>query len=101
MSERTQQLHDLCQHAAKKGRIVIIGHDRADVDSVSSCVLMGRLLERWGISCSIALHEPDQIYRVGTRIVAQDPTTLHGRQLFAAERFGAHKLQKIFFCTPT
>lgn len=60
MSERTQRLHDLCRNAAKKGRIVITGHDRADVDSVAVCVLMKRLLDRWGIPCQIALHEPDK-----------------------------------------
>ena len=60
MNERTQRLHDLCQQAAKKGRIVITGHDRADVDSASSCVLVARLLERWGIPSSVVLHEPDK-----------------------------------------
>lgn len=33
---------------AAQGRVVVIGHDRADVDSVLSCVLLARLLERLG-----------------------------------------------------
>ena len=60
MRERTQRLHDLCKEAAEKGCIVITGHDRADVDSSASCVLMKRLLDRWDIPCRIALHEPDK-----------------------------------------
>ena len=78
MNERTQQLHELCQHAAKKGRIVIIGHDRADVDSAAACVLMNRLLERWEIASHIVLHEPDKQSR---RVMAQfgvDVSALEG-----------------------
>lgn len=78
MSERTQQLYELCQHAAKKGRIVIIGHDRADVDSAAACVLMNRLLERWEIASYIVLHEPDKQSR---RVMAQfgvDVSALEG-----------------------
>lgn len=79
MSERTKRLHDLCKKAAEKGRIVITGHDRADVDSVASCVLMKRLLERWGIPGSIVLHEPDKQSR---RVMAQfgvDALALEGQ----------------------
>ena len=53
MSERTQRLHEICKEAAKKGRIVITGHDRADVDSAAGCVLIARLLERWDVESSI------------------------------------------------
>ena len=44
MSERTEKLRQLLSAAA--GRIAVTGHDGADVDSVISCVLMQRLLER-------------------------------------------------------
>lgn len=60
MSERTEGLRALCRAAAKRGRIVITGHDRADVDSVASCVLMQRLLSAWGIPSAIVLFEPDK-----------------------------------------
>ena len=78
MSERTQQLYELCQRAEKKGRIVIIGHDRADVDSAAACVLMNRLLERWEIASHIVLHEPDKQSR---RVMARfdvDVSALEG-----------------------
>jgi len=68
MSERTQHLHNLCSEAARKGRIVITGHDRADVDSVASCLLMQRLLARWGIPSQIVLHEAD---RQSRRVLAR------------------------------
>lgn len=58
MSERTQTLRALLESAA--GRIVVAGHDGADVDSVISCVLMQRLLAHWHIPCTIALNMPDQ-----------------------------------------
>ena len=66
MSERTQNLYALLKQA--KGRIVVTGHDGADVDSVISCVLVQRLLARWHIPCNIALHTPDQQSR---RVLAQ------------------------------
>lgn len=58
MSERMQSLRVLLESAS--GRIVVTGHDRADVDSVISSVLVGRMLARWNIPCRIALHEPDR-----------------------------------------
>jgi len=60
MKKDIHHLYELCKDAAANGRIVITGHDRADVDSAGSCVLMARLLGHWGIPCSIVLHEPDK-----------------------------------------
>ena len=60
MSARAEELRLLCEAAAKTGRIVITGHDRADVDSVISCVLMKRLLDAWRIPAEIVLFEPDR-----------------------------------------
>ena len=54
MSERTERLFALLE-AQKRGRIVITGHDNADVDSMASCLLMRRLLERRGIAAEIVL----------------------------------------------
>ena len=59
MTERITRLYALCEAAAASGRLVITGHDRADVDSVASCVLMQRLLAAWGIPSDIVLCEPD------------------------------------------
>lgn len=80
MDEQTQLLHDLCKEAETKGRIVITGHDRADVDSVAACVLMKRLLNRWGIASCIVLHEPDQqsrrvMARFGVDVLALEGET--------------------------
>lgn len=58
MSERTEKLRQLLAGAC--GRITVTGHDGADVDSVVSCVLVQRLLQRWQISCRIALNAPDR-----------------------------------------
>lgn len=60
MSEKAQRLHELCRQAENRGRIVITGHDRADVDSAAACMLMQRLLTRWGFCSSAVLHEPDR-----------------------------------------
>ena len=60
MHEKAQALRAILVRQAKTRRIVITGHDRADVDSVVSCVLMGRLLEAWGIPFQIVLFEPDR-----------------------------------------
>ena len=59
MTERTTRLYALCEAAAERGRLVVTGHDRADVDSVASCVLTQRLLAAWGIKSDIVLCEPD------------------------------------------
>ncbi|MBR3794853.1 MAG: DHH family phosphoesterase [Clostridia bacterium] len=68
MSERTQALYALCREAAKAGRIVITGHDGADVDSAASCVLMQRLLAAWDIPSQILLFAPD---RQAQRVMAR------------------------------
>lgn len=60
MSERTERLRFLLEQAAASGRMVITGHDRADVDSVVSCVLLKRLLAAWSIPAEIILFEPDR-----------------------------------------
>ena len=59
MTERINRLYTLCEAAAASGRLVVTGHDRADVDSVASCVLTQRLLAAWGIKSDIVLCEPD------------------------------------------
>ena len=59
MSERTESLRALCRGAAEAGRLVITGHDGADVDSAASCVLMRRLLAAWDIPAEIVLFTPD------------------------------------------
>ena len=70
MSKQAKRLYALCEEAARKGRIVITGHDRADVDSAASCVLMQRLFARWGIASDIVLFEPDgQSRRVMARFL--------------------------------
>ncbi|MED9820993.1 MAG: DHH family phosphoesterase [Christensenellales bacterium] len=53
----SKTLYEVC--AAAGGRLTITGHERADVDSVVSCVLMKHLLEAWGLPCTIALDAPD------------------------------------------
>ena len=68
MSKQAKRLYDLCKEAEKTGRIVITGHDRADVDSAASCVLMKRLLSRWGIAAGVVLFEPD---RQSKRVLAR------------------------------
>ena len=76
MSERTQTLRALLTQA--KGRIVVTGHDGADVDSVISCMLVRRLLERWHIPCDITLAAPDgQSQRVMKRF-GVDVSALEG-----------------------
>ena len=60
MSERTDRLREALESAASRGRIVITGHDHADVDSVISCVLMKKLIDAWKIPCAIALCQPDK-----------------------------------------
>lgn len=60
MSERTNRLFDACGRAAARGRLAITGHDKADTDSVISCLLMRELLEMAGIEAEIVLAtEPD------------------------------------------
>lgn len=56
MSGRTQELRALLAAAQEQGRLVITGHDCADVDSVASCALMQRLLSVWGIPAQIVLN---------------------------------------------
>lgn len=55
MSERTKRLRRILGEAAQEGRVVITGHDNADVDSVIACLLMRDLLASWGIAARIAL----------------------------------------------
>lgn len=59
MMQRTQKLRALCEAASARGRLIVTGHDRADVDSVASCVLMQRLLAAWEVRSEIVLCEPD------------------------------------------
>lgn len=66
MTDRVHRLRAVCAEAA--GRIVLTGHDRADVDSVISCLLMRRLLGAWGIDAMIAL--PGGSDRQSARVLA-------------------------------
>lgn len=60
MSQRTDKLRGILRGAAKSARIVVTGHDRADVDSAASCVLLSRLLRAWGIPAAMVLSDPDR-----------------------------------------
>ena len=66
--QRTEKLRAQCEAAAARGRLVVTGHDRADVDSAVSCVLMQRLLAAWGVQSDIVLCEPD---RQSRRVMAR------------------------------
>lgn len=68
MTEKITRLYALCTAAAARGRLVITGHDRADVDSVASCVLMQRMLAAWDVPSDIVLCEPD---RQSRRVMAR------------------------------
>ena len=68
MTERMLRLRALAEENGKRARLVITGHDRADVDSAASCVLMQRLLAAWDVPSDIVLCEPDrQSHRVMAR----------------------------------
>lgn len=85
MSERTEYLRALCEEAAKRGRVVITGHDRADVDSAASCVLMQRLLAAWRIESDIVLFTPDKQSR---RVMAHFGINVDGLIGETADRDG-------------
>ena len=55
-----EKLRKLLAAQAKARRLVITGHDRADADSVISCILMKRLLTAWEIPAEIVLLDPDR-----------------------------------------
>ena len=55
MSARTDRLYRVLSDAARRGRLIITGHDEADVDSMASCVLLRELCAWWGITAQIAL----------------------------------------------
>lgn len=76
MSERTEKLRRLLESC--KGRIVVTGHDGADVDSAASCVLIGRLFARWHIPCDIALCAPDGQARRVMKEFGVDVSALEG-----------------------
>lgn len=88
MSERTEKLRALLSGAGKS--LVITGHDRTDVDSVVSCLLMQHLLEGWRIPCRIALHEPDKqsrrvMARFGVDVDALTGETAEGDRLILVD----------------
>ena len=90
MSARTENLRAILTQAAARGRIAVIGHDGADVDSAASCVLMQRLLARWGIPCEIALCAPDRqsqrvLLRFGVDVQALEGTTRDGDWLILVD----------------
>lgn len=66
--KEADNLRVLCEAAAAQSPLVLTGHDRADVDSAVSCVLMQRLLHAWGVPSRIALREPD---RQSRRVLAR------------------------------
>lgn len=68
MSERSDRLRGIAEHAAQNGRVVITGHDHADTDSVISCVLMRALLSAWGVPADVAL--PAGADRQSRRVLA-------------------------------
>ena len=55
MEKRARRLRGVLEDAARKGRLVITGHDSPDVDSLASCVLLRELCEWWGIEARIVL----------------------------------------------
>ena len=86
MSDRTDRLYRILAGCALTGHIVLTGHDRADVDSVISCLLMQRLLAAWKIPCTVLLHEPDKQSRrvlaaFGVDVSALTGETQEGDQL--------------------
>ena len=101
MTERTQNLCKLLKQA--KGRITVTGHDGADVDSVISCVLVQRLLERWHIPCEIALAAPDQqsrrvLERFGIDVQALEKETQTGDCLILVDHHQSARPGKVIAC---
>ena len=101
MSERTEKLRQLLSAAA--GRIAVTGHDGADVDSVISCVLMQRLLERWHIPCRIALNAPDKqsrrvLERFGVDVQALEGETKPDDCLILVDHHQSTRPGKVIAC---
>lgn len=101
MSERTEKLRQLLSAAA--GRITVTGHDGADVDSVISCVLMQRLLERWHIPCRIALNAPDKqsrrvLERFGVDAAALEDATEPDDCLILVDHHQSTRPGKVIAC---
>jgi len=78
MSRRTDELRSIVYEAAKSGRIVIAGHDRADVDSAASCVLLARLLSAWQIPSTVILFDPDKQSQRVMRRFSVDVSSMKG-----------------------
>ena len=103
MSERAERLYRLLAERALHGRIVITGHDRADVDSVISCLLMKRLLSGWRIPCEILLHEPDKQSRrvlavFGVDVLSLAGETQAGDQLILVDHHQSTKKGTVVAC---
>lgn len=101
MSKRTQRLYAVC--AAETRRIVITGHDRADVDSVISCILMQRLLAAWKIPAQIVLSEPDRQSRrvlaaFGMDIAQWTGDTQAGDALILVDHHQTQRAGKVIAC---
>lgn len=101
MSERIEKLRQLLSAAA--GRIAVTGHDGADVDSVISCVLMQRLLERWHIPCRIALNAPDKqssrvLERFGVDAAALEDETKPDDCLILVDHHQSTRPGKVIAC---
>ncbi|MBE5798378.1 MAG: DHH family phosphoesterase [Clostridiales bacterium] len=103
MSQRTERLHAILSRAAQRGRLVITGHDGADVDSVISCVLMQRLLAAWNIPCEIVLRAPDRqsrrvLMRFGVDITAMTGETKDGDQQILVDHHQSTRAGTVVAC---
>ena len=101
MSERTQTLRALLEQA--DGRIVVTGHDGADVDSVISCMLVRRLLVHWGVPCDIALNAPDGqsrrvMERFGVDVSALEGETRDGDCLILVDHHQSMRAGSVVAC---
>jgi len=103
MNDKTACFKALCMEAALQGGVVITGHDRADVDSAASCVLISRLLERWGIPCRIVLHEPDKqsrrvLARFGVDVAALEGGTREADSLILVDHHQSAHPGRVLAC---
>ena len=103
MTDRITRLYTLCEDAGARGRLVITGHDRADVDSAASCVLMQRLLAARGIKSEIALHTPDRqsrrvMARFGVEVSALEGETTQEDALILVDHHQATRAGQVIAC---
>lgn len=101
--QRTEKLRALCTAAVARGRLVITGHDRADVDSAASCVLMQRLLAAWGVQSDIVLCEPDRqsrrvMARFGVDVQALTGETAQEDALILVDHHQTEHIERVLAC---